>query len=66
MNWLITVAKSKTLLFAFALAIFGVIELQIKLFATYMPPEVFGFFSITVGVVVAVLRVLTTIPLSEK
>jgi hypothetical protein len=58
--------KSKTLWFALALAVFGVIEMQAKLFAQYMTPEAFGLFNIAVGLIVAVLRVLTTVPLSEK
>ena len=66
MNQLISVAKSKTIWFALALAIFGVIELQVKLFASYMSPEAFGLFNILIGIIVAVLRVLTTVPLSEK
>lgn len=58
--------KSKTLWFALALAVFGVVEMQIKLFAQYMSPEAFGIFNIVIGVVVAVLRVFTTLPLSQK
>ena len=58
--------KSKTLWFALALAVFGVVELQIKVFASYMSPETFGIFNIVVGLIVAVLRVFTTLPLSEK
>ena len=58
--------KSKTLWFALALAVFGVIEMQIKVFAAYMTPEAFGIFNIVLGIIVAVLRVLTTVPLSEK
>ena len=58
--------KSKTLWFALALAIFGVIEMNVKFFSSYLTPEVFGLFSILISVVVAVLRVLTTTPLSEK
>jgi hypothetical protein len=58
--------KSKTLWFALALAVFGVIEMQAKLFAQYMTPEAFGLFNIVIGLIVAVLRVLTTVPLSEK
>jgi len=66
MNQLIAAAKSKTIWFALALAVFGVVEMQIKLFAGYMSPELFGLFNILVGVIVAVLRVLTTVPLHEK
>ena len=58
--------KSKTLWFALALAVFGVVEMQIKVFASYMSPEAFGVFNIVLGIIVAVLRVLTTVPLSEK
>jgi hypothetical protein len=58
--------KSKTMLFAMALAIIGVVETQVHLFAQYMTPETFGLFNILIAVAVAVLRVLTTVPLSEK
>ena len=60
------ILKSKTMMFALALAVFGVIEMQIKVFAAYMTPEAFGIFNIVIGVIVAVLRVLTTVPLSSK
>jgi len=62
MNWM----KSKTLWFAFALAIFGVLEMNIKVFQTYLSPDFFGFFTIIVSVIVALLRVITTLPLAEK
>lgn len=58
--------KSKTLWFALALAIFGVVEMNVKYFSNYFTPEMFGAFSIFVSIVVAILRVLTTTPLSEK
>ena len=58
--------KSKTMWFALALAVLGVIEMQAKVFAPYLTPEMFGLFNILIGVAVAVLRVLTTVPLSEK
>ena len=60
------ILKSKTMMFALALAVLGVIEIQAKLFAPYMSPEAFGDFNIVLGIIVAVLRVLTTVPLSEK
>ena len=60
------ILKSKTMMFALALAVFGVIEMQIKVFAAYMTPEAFGIFNIVIGVIVAVLRVFTTLPLSDK
>ena len=60
------ILRSKTIWFALALAVFGVIEMQVKVFAAYMSPEAFGIFNIVVGLIVAVLRVFTTLPLSEK
>jgi len=60
------ILKSKTMLFALALSVFGVIESQLALLSPYMSPQVFGLFTIVVSVSVAVLRVLTTTPLNEK
>lgn len=58
--------KSKTMWFALALAVLGVIEMNVKFFTAYLTPTTFGIFSIVVSIIVAVLRVLTTLPLSEK
>lgn len=60
------VLKSKTILFALLLAIFGAVQASMGVFSAYMTPEVFGWFSMGVGVIVAVLRVLTTVPLQDK
>jgi hypothetical protein len=61
-----TIFKSKTLMFALALAILGVIEMNVRVFAAYMTPELFGMFSIAISIIVAVLRIFTTLPLSQK
>ena len=66
MSTLLQLVKSKTMMFALALAVFGVVEMQIKVFASYMSPETFGIFNIVIGIIVAVLRVFTTLPLSDK
>ena len=58
--------KSKTMLFAMALAIFGVVEMNLNLFAGSLTPQLFGAFSIAISLIVAVLRVLTTLPLDKK
>lgn len=58
--------KSKTMRFALALAVLGVIETQLGVLSQYMSKELFGLFSIGISVAVAVLRVVTTSPLSEK
>jgi hypothetical protein len=66
MDTLKTALKSRTMLFALALAVFGVIETQMHLFGQFMSPEAFGLFNILVAIAVAVLRVITTVPLSQK
>ena len=63
---LVQFIKSRTILFATALAVLGVVEANVGVFQQYMTPQTFGVFSVAVGVIVAVLRVLTTVPLSEK
>lgn len=60
------ITKSRTMMFALALAVFGVIEMQAQVFAKYLTPEMFGAFNIVIGIIVGVLRVLTTMPLDKK
>jgi hypothetical protein len=63
---MLQVLKSKTILFSLALALFGVLAANLQIFAPYMTQQAFGFFTAGVSVIVAVLRVLTTLPLNEK
>ena len=58
--------KSKTMWFALALAVFGVLEMNIGIFEPFMTRTWFGGFSMLVGMVVAMLRVVTSMPLEEK
>ena len=58
--------RSKTLIFAMALAVGGVIEANTQVFAPYMTPQTFGLFTTGVGVVMALLRFATTKPLEDK
>lgn len=60
------ILKSKTMIFALALAVFGVLEMNLNLFASSLTPQLFGAFSIAISLIVAVLRVLTTLPLDKK
>ena len=66
MNTIMVIFKSKTLMFALALAILGVFEMNVRVFSAYMTPQVFGFFSIGISIIVAVLRIVTTLPLDKK
>jgi hypothetical protein len=58
--------KSRTMIFALALALFGVLETQIHIFSQFMSPEAFGVFNIVVAIAVALLRVITTMPITQK
>lgn len=66
MRSLKSAAKSKTLWFAFALAMFSVVESQVGVFQRYIGEEHFGLFTLGVSLIVAWLRFLTTQPLDEK
>lgn len=63
---LIQILKSKTMIFALLLAVLGVIQASMDIFTPYLTPQAMGFITVLVGVAVAVLRVLTTMPLSNK
>ena len=56
--------KSKTINFGLLLAIAGVV--QVNLPALQLDPATQGWATMVVGVVVVVLRFLTTKPVSEK
>ena len=58
--------KSKTILFAMALAGLGALQTAAPSLAAFMSPETYGIFTMIVGITVAVLRVVTTIPIAEK
>lgn len=66
MDKLKNIWKSKTMLFSLLLMVFGAIELNFSLFQGLINDEVFAFASMIIGVIVAILRFVTTLPLDEK
>ncbi len=58
--------KSNTYQFSILLAILGVVQASSGVFTQYMTPTVAGWFTVVVGIVVAILREITTKPLNEK
>ena len=58
--------KSKTMWFAAILAGLGAVQASMDVFSTVLTPQIYGFFTMGVGVAVAVLRVITTTSLGEK
>lgn len=60
------VAKSKTMWFAYLLAVLGVVETQYKLIESFVPEEYRGLVYVAIASVVAALRIVTTQALTEK
>lgn len=58
--------KSKLVWLGMLLAIAGVIQANMDVFAQYLTPEAQGLATVGVGIAVVVLRFLTTMPLDEK
>jgi len=55
--------KSRTMWFSFALVIFGALEAGFPYLQSVIDPQYYGVILVTIGVIVAVLRFLTTGPL---
>lgn len=58
--------KSKTIIFSILLALLGVVEASFQVFASMMTPQAYGLVLMGVSCVVAILRIVTTLPLDEK
>jgi len=58
--------KSKTLGFAAVLAAFGAAQATLPAVQNFISPDLYGWLTVGIAVTVAVLRVVTTKPLSEK
>jgi len=60
------VQKSKTMWFALALVILGFVADNFNYVQSVIDPRYYGISYIIIGVVVAVLRFVTTMPLKDK
>ena len=58
--------RSKTMWLGLALAILGVVYDNFSYVQNIIDPRFYGIFLIIIGIVVAVLRFMTTLPLDEK
>lgn len=58
--------KSKTMLFAAILSALGVIQASMDVFTAYLSPQSVGILTLVVGVIVAILRVVTTSSIANK
>lgn len=58
--------RSWTMWFAVLLAAFGALQIEMDHLNGLIPPAAFGWVNVVTGVAVAVLRVITTVPLADK
>ena len=58
--------RSKTMWFAFALVVFGAIEAGFPYLQSLLDPAYYGVMLMAIGVIVAILRFVTTQPLRDK
>ena len=58
--------KSKTMWFAFALAVLGAVMELFPYVQSLLEPKFYGATFFIIGIVVAILRFITTQPLSDK
>jgi hypothetical protein len=59
-------SKSKTMWFSFALVIFGALADNFSYVQDLIDPKYYGISFIAIGIIVAVLRFVTTQPLDER
>lgn len=60
------IIRSKTMWLAIVLGVLGVIQASMDVFTPYLSAQAMGIVTLIIGVAVAVLRVVTTQPLSDK
>lgn len=58
--------KSKTIIFALLLAVFGALQANLPVLEGIISAQAYGYFTIWVAVIVAFLRVLTTQSIASK
>ena len=60
------VMRSKTMWFSLALVILGVVYDNFSYVENIIDPRLYGVLLIVIGIIVAILRFITTMPLDEK
>ena len=58
--------KSRTMWFSFLLVVFGALLDNFSYLQSVIDPKYYGVILVVIGVVVAILRFITTQPMSEK
>jgi hypothetical protein len=58
--------KSRTMWFALLLVVFGALEAGFPYLQSVIEPQYYGSILVAIGVIVAILRYVTTQPLNKK
>ena len=58
--------KSRTMWFSFLLVVLGALLDNFSYLQNVIDPKYYGVILVTIGIIVAVLRFITTQPMSEK
>ncbi len=64
--WYSRIIRSKTMWFSILLAVLGVIQASMDVFTPYVSAQSMGFLTLLIGILVAILRVITTNSLEDK
>lgn len=64
--WMKAASKSRTIIFALVVMAFGVIHASLPVVQHLVSPSLYGFLTVGIGMLVGVLRVVTTMPVTEK
>lgn len=66
MKWLKKLLKSKTLVFGFLVTVLGAVQTYLPNVQALFDPVTYGVVTAAIGVLVIVLRAVTTQPLEDK
>lgn len=58
--------RSKTMRFSLLLMIFGCVQVAVPSFQSYISPAMYGMLVMIIGIVVGILRMITTMPITDK
>ena len=63
---LVKMYKSKTIWFSILLAALGAMQVNLPVVQSFINPEWYGWSTVAIAICVAILRAITTEPLSAK
>jgi hypothetical protein len=58
--------RSKTMRFSLLLMVFGCVQMAVPSFQKYISPAMYGTLVMIIGMVVGILRMITTMPIADK